>query len=289
MLQQIGSVPVSDGRHIAYQRSGSGPPLVLVHGTADDHTIWTPLLPALTQHFTVYAIDRRGRGGSSSTDSAAYAIEREFEDVAAVINATGEPAYLLGHSYGALCALEAAQQTRNLRRLVLYEPPFPLPPGSPISPPGTLEQMEALLKAGDREGTVLIFARDIAQLPEAEITAARSSPGWQATIAAAPTLTDEIRAVESYTFDPARFRHLTTPTLLMLGSATPPFLQAATNALAAALPNSQLTVLPDQGHLAMFTAPDLFTREVVQFLTEQRDAAVADAGQLAGRRKMPLR
>ena len=116
------SVTSKDGTPIAYWRSGDGPPLVLVHGTAADHHRWTPVLPAFEQHFTVCAVNRRGRGGSG--DSSDYAIEREFEDMAAVVDSLGEPANLLGHSYGALCALEAAPLTRHVRKLVLYEPPM---------------------------------------------------------------------------------------------------------------------------------------------------------------------
>src|SRR3712207_4033192 len=122
-----------DDTPIAYWRSGEGPPLVLVHGTAADHIRWTPVLPVFEQHFTVYAIDRRGRGGSD--DSGDYAIEREFEDIAAVVDSLGEPAFLLGHSYGALCALEAALLTRNVRKLMLYEPPMDASGGG-VNPPG---------------------------------------------------------------------------------------------------------------------------------------------------------
>jgi Alpha/beta hydrolase family len=91
---------------IACWRSGQGQPLVAVHATTADHSTWNPLLPALTAHFTVYAMDRRGRGGSG--DGSTYAIEREFEDVAAVVDSIGGPVNLLGHSYGALCSLEKA-------------------------------------------------------------------------------------------------------------------------------------------------------------------------------------
>src|SRR5262245_32171992 len=94
-----------DGTIIAVERSGMGPPLVLVHGTSADHTRWKPLLPRLEAHFTVCAVDRRGRGGSG--DAPGYSITLEFDDIAAVIDALGEPALLLGHSYGAVCSLEA--------------------------------------------------------------------------------------------------------------------------------------------------------------------------------------
>src|SRR5262245_15334434 len=97
-----------DGTPIGYERSGQGPPLILVHGTTADHSRWAPVLPALSERFTVSAVDRRGRGASG--DAPIYAIEREFEDVAALVDAVGGPVYLLGHSYGALCALEGARR-----------------------------------------------------------------------------------------------------------------------------------------------------------------------------------
>jgi pimeloyl-ACP methyl ester carboxylesterase len=98
-----------DGTPIAHQRSGIGAPLVLVHGTGGAYTRWEPILTALQTHFTVYAVDRRGRGESGDADT--YAIEREFEDIAAIVDSLGEPALLLGHSFGAICALEAALLT----------------------------------------------------------------------------------------------------------------------------------------------------------------------------------
>jgi pimeloyl-ACP methyl ester carboxylesterase len=263
------SIVAPDGTRIAYLRAGAGPPLVLVHGTADDHTIWTPLLPQLTERFTCYAIDRRGRGGSDATNSKTYAIEREFEDVAAVVDAIGEPAFLFGHSFGALCSLEAALRTDNLQKLVLYEPPILIPPGSTGGMEGAVARMETLFQEGDLEGVVLTFAREIAQLPEEMISAVRSSPSWQMVIALAPTIVYEVRAVEGYRFDPERFEQLTTPTLLLLGSESPPYMQAATEAVAAALPHNQQVVLQDQGHLAMETAPDLLANEVIQYLAEQ--------------------
>jgi len=148
-----------DGTPIAYHRRGSGPPLVLVHGTGAANALaWTAVLPALEEHFTIYAVDRRGRGDSG--DSVPYAIEREFEDIAAVVDATGEPANLLGHSFGALCALEAALRTRMVRRLVLYEPEIHPPAAAPF-PGEHIQLLAALLAAGDREG-VLVAQRGIA-------------------------------------------------------------------------------------------------------------------------------
>ena len=102
IVSQQKSVTSKDGTPITYWHSGKGPPLVLVHGTGVDHGRWAPVLPAFEQHFSACAVDRRGRGANG--DSEDYAIEREFEDIAAVVDWLGEPVILLGHSYGALCA-----------------------------------------------------------------------------------------------------------------------------------------------------------------------------------------
>src|SRR3954451_21108807 len=127
-----GTVMTEGGTPVAYWRYGKGPPLVLVHGTAADHSRWSPVLPALEERFTVYAVDRRGRGGSGDADD--YAVEREFEDVAAVVDSLGEPVNLLGQSHGGLCALEAALLSSGIRALVLYEPPFETA-GAEMNPP----------------------------------------------------------------------------------------------------------------------------------------------------------
>ncbi len=109
MDERIETVISADGTPIACWLSGSGPPLVLVHGTAADHVRWAPVLPALEERFAVIAIDRRGRGRSGDGDG--YAMEREFEDVAAVADWAGDETAVLGHSYGGNCALEAALLT----------------------------------------------------------------------------------------------------------------------------------------------------------------------------------
>jgi pimeloyl-ACP methyl ester carboxylesterase len=263
------TITSTDGTMIAYQRSGTGPPLVLVHGTTADHTRWAPVLPAFEQHFTVYALDRRGRGGSG--DAEPYAIEREFEDIVALVNSLEEPVFLLGHSYGALCSLEVALRTDHVRKLVLYEPPIPT--GIEIYPSEAVTKIQAKLDAGDREGAVTTFLQDIARVPAHEMDILRAAPNWPARVAAAHTVLREMRGSNEYVFEPARFTGLTTPTLLLLGGDSPAFLHAAIEAVHAALPDSQVVIMPGQQHTAMNTAPELFTREVLQFL--------AEAGQIA--------
>jgi pimeloyl-ACP methyl ester carboxylesterase len=255
-------VASKDGTPIAYAKSGRGPPLVLVHGTTADHTRWAPLLPELEKRFTVYAVDRRGRGGSG--DAPDYAFEREFEDVAAVVDGVGEPVFLLGHSFGAFCSLEAALRTRNLRKLVLYEPPIAA--GITIYPPGFRERLETMLAAGEKAGVVTTFFREIVRMPPAELTMLQSLPNWPARVAAAHTIPRELRVPELYAFQPTRFAEMRTPTLLLLGGDSPPFFKAAIDAVNKALPESRVVVMPGQQHTAMNTAPELFLREVLAFL-----------------------
>jgi pimeloyl-ACP methyl ester carboxylesterase len=257
------SVTSLDGTPIAYWRSGEGAPLMLVHGTAADHSRWAPVLPAFEQHFSVYVIDRRGRGGSGDSDD--YTIEREFEDVAAVVDSLKEPANLLGHSHGALCALEAALLTPNVRKLVLYEPPVHVA-GEKINPPGVVERLEALLEAGDRDGVVATTMREVAGAPPEAVEYMQSLPAWQARVAAAHTIPRELRAHEAYRFDPERFRDLRVRTLLLIGGESPATFEEAEKAVAEALPNCRLVVMPGQGHVAMDTGTELFVTEVLRFL-----------------------
>ena len=116
------AVVSQDGTPIAVSQSGEGPPLVLIHGAAADHNRWAPVLPGLEERFTVFAIDRRGRGRSG--DASDYALEREYDDVVAVVESAGDGASVLGHSYWGICAVEAALLTDRIRKLVLYEPPM---------------------------------------------------------------------------------------------------------------------------------------------------------------------
>lgn len=256
-----------DGTPIAFYRSGTGPPLILVHGSgAAIATAWTAF-PALEEHFSVVAVVRRGRGESG--DHPAYAIQREFEDIAAVADSIGEPANLLGHSFGGLCALEAALVTRNIRRLILYEPAIPFP-GQSIYAEGVIDRMQARLDAGDWEGVLTILYLEVARMSPDEFDQFRSSPAWPARVASAHTVTREARAEEGYIFDALRFKDLHTPTLLLTGADSPPFLNQATQALAPALPVCRTAVMPGQEHIAMYTAPELFVHEVVDFLKEGR-------------------
>lgn len=254
-----------DGTPITFYRRGKGQPLVLVHGSGGTNPVmgWTAVLPTLEEQFTIYAIDRRGYGESG--DSPTYSVEREFEDIAAVVDSIGEPVNLLGHSFGALCTLEAALLTSNLCKLVLYEPAIPLP-GIDLYPEGVIERLQALLDAGDREGVLTVVYREIAMMPSHDFEQLRSSATWPERLARANAVPRESRAEDSYRFDARRFSNMQTPTLLLLGGDSPNVLKLATETIASALPNSQIAVMPGQQHIAMVTAPELFASELVRFL-----------------------
>jgi pimeloyl-ACP methyl ester carboxylesterase len=259
------TIQSKDGTAIAYQRSGTGTPLVLVHGTLGSSRRW-PVLPALEKTFTVYAVERRGYGESG--DAAPYAIEREYEDIAALVNAIGnggDGVNLLGHSFGGLCVLEAALLTPRLSHLVVYEPSLLPVPGKALYPGDIIDRFESLLDAGDREAVVVTMFRELVNMPEHEIELLKASPVFPALVSAAHTVPRESRAEEAYRFEPERFKHFDVPTLLLLGGDSPEFFKTTIEKWHATLPNSRIVVLPGQ-HIAHYTAPDLFVETLQTFL-----------------------
>ena len=261
------TIKSSDGTLIAYEKTGEGPPLVLVHGTPDDHTYWEMVLPMLTKHFTTYTIDRRGRGKSG--DAAGYKLELEFDDVASVVDMIGQQVILLGHSHGGIVSLEAATRTNNLSKLILYEPPImnggEEPDNSLLD---AVANIEASLKEGKNEQALLLFQKELVGMPPEEIENERSTPYWQVTVNAAPTLPRELKAAAEYEFDATRFNGLSIPTLLLSGSESPSLFKEVTKILDETLPNSKIITLEGQEHDAARTAPDLFADKVIKFARE---------------------
>jgi pimeloyl-ACP methyl ester carboxylesterase len=180
-------VTSADGTSIGYDRRGSGPALLLVHGTTADHRRWAGISPRLEEHFTVYAMDRRGRGESG--DAPAYALMRGAEDVAAVAQDIDDAVSILGHSYGALCSLEAALLT-DVNRLILYEPPIPT--ATPLYPPGVPERMQSLIDSGEWEAALEVMFREVVRMPEHELEQYRRLPMWKVRVQLAPTISREM-------------------------------------------------------------------------------------------------
>lgn len=263
-----------DGTRIACWSAGSGPPVLLVHGGMADHTRWSEVSPLLEERFTVFTMDRRGRG--ESEDGLDYAMEREYEDIVAILESIGAPTTIVGHSYGAGCALGAALLTDRVERLVLYEPGIlegakGYYAGDRIA--AALRKAEKQLRAGETEPAMVTIFRDVIEMSDQEVEMVRSSPTWPQRVAAAHTVLREIREEAAYLFDPVRYRDLTVPTLLLTGSESYQIARGGTAALHDALPNSRVVVLQGQGHVAITTAPELFVREVMAFLSEPWRAA----------------
>lgn len=258
------TVTSRDGTPIAYWRSGAGQPLLLVHGATADHRRWDPILPRLEPYFAVYTMDRRGRGGSG--DAPDYSLAREGEDVAAVVEAVGGPAFVLGHSFGGRCCLEAALLTERIGRLILYEPPIrAAPPSAAVDAP---DRMQALMAGGAPEEALELFFREVAGLSAEELATVRRLPMWAGRVQIVPTIARELTIDRARPFDPARFTGLRRPALLLLGGNSPPYYRLALEQIHTALPDSRIVVLPGQGHVAMDSAPELFVAEVRRFLLE---------------------
>jgi pimeloyl-ACP methyl ester carboxylesterase len=251
-----------DGTGIGYRRIGAGPALLFVHGMTADHMSWARVSPYLEAHFSILAMDRRGRG--SSGDSPDYALRREVEDVVAIVQAVREPVRVLGHSFGGLLSLEAALLTDQIERLILYEPH--VPDIIPAPPPTLLTQIQANIDRGELESAMELFLREVASIPDHELEFYRQMPLWKARVPQAATIPREMLVDRSYRFDPGRFAGLHLPSMLLLGEDSPPFARQAVEAVASALPNSRIVVLPGQQHMAHHTNPELFAKEVLDFL-----------------------
>jgi pimeloyl-ACP methyl ester carboxylesterase len=247
------------GAGVSYDKYGSGPPLVLVHGSFSDHqTNWEFVKPLLAPSFTVHAIARRGRGDTDATDG--HGVEDESRDVAALIQSIDEPVFLLGHSYGAHAALAAAASVpERIRKLVLYEAPVPTLVAA------ALPRLEPLAQAEDWDGFAVTFFHEGLSVPMSELEALRDTELWAPIIADAPSSLRDLRALSRYDFTVERFRGLAVPIMLQIGAESPRDLYV-TDALAAALPDARIEALPGQAHEGMTTAPGMYAESVVRFL-----------------------
>jgi pimeloyl-ACP methyl ester carboxylesterase len=258
--RSIVRVTSKDGTPIAVECAGAGPSLVLVHGGTGDRTRWTPLFPLLTSRFTVCAMDRRGHGNSG--DSPDYTLQKEAEDVAAVVDSRPGAVFLMGHSYGGVAALEAAFLTNKISKLVLYEPPLQDRNHAAV---GT--KMERMIRAGEREQALVTFMREIVMISAGEVAMMRARPSWPRLVSSVEQQIRQVRALDEYRFDPKRVSVLKVPTLLLTGSRTAsPELKRAIRGLMDSLPNRSLVVFEGQEHNAMDAIPQQFAETLTNFL-----------------------
>jgi pimeloyl-ACP methyl ester carboxylesterase len=248
-----------DGVEISVQKAGSGPPLLLIHGALLNGALsWGAVTPKLAEHFTVYAMDRRGRAPSG--DAKEYSIENEADDIVRVVEAIGGPVVVLSHSYGALASLEALDRLDAVSHLILYEPPVALKPRDPA----IVAKLEQALEANDREQLVTVFLRDQIGVPPDVIARMAASPIWPIVLQISPTLPRETQGVNTYTPSPERLANWKTPTTLLLGSETVGLLRDAAFFVRDAIPGCRLVILEGQGHGAMLDAPEFFANKILE-------------------------
>ena len=228
-----------DGTSIAFEKSGNGPAIILVVGAFNDRAAGAPLAQFLERHFTVFNYDRRGRGESS--DTPPYAIEREFEDLDALIAQAGGSAFVFGYSSGAILALRAAAYGLDVSQLALYEPP---PTGARAGelPP----QLSALIAAGRQGDAVELFQTEAIGIPATVVAQMRNAPFRPALEKMAQTLVYEsiiLRALPAKLIASIRI-----PTLVIDGEESPGVMRHAAQSLAEALPDGRHRTLKGQGH-----------------------------------------
>jgi pimeloyl-ACP methyl ester carboxylesterase len=248
------TVTSKDGTTIAYDQAGTGPLLVLVDGALNSRSFGLngPLAPILADRFTVVTYDRRGRGDSG--DTPPYAVQREIEDLAAVIDVVGGPAYVYGISSGAGLALEAASAVpTKVAKLALYEPSFVVDGTRPPVPADAIQQVTDLLARNRRGAAVKLFLREDAQVPAMVVAVMPLMPAWGKLKAAAHTLPYDLTIMDGRQqgrpLPVGQWASLTAPTLVMAGGKSPAWLQNAALAVAQALPGATHQTLPGQTHI----------------------------------------
>jgi pimeloyl-ACP methyl ester carboxylesterase len=255
-MEQIQS---TDGTAIAVERTGTGPPLVLVHGVGSSHTVWDAVVPLLQEQATVYALDRRGHGASG--DGPTYALEREAEDLRAVLAWIGAPATLLGWSFGGRCALAAAVRMPQLGKLIVYEPSV-----RALLDPSLFERIDAFIAAGAREQAIIALLRGVTGMAPAEIERRQGLADWPEWVATVPFTVREWRAAHAAPFDVASATAIAAPTLVLVGGESPTPVKERMQTLATSLAHGRLGELSGQGHWAPQAAPELFAAAVRTFL-----------------------
>ena len=235
---------------------------MLVHGAAvDSPAAWSRVLPMLAERFTVSAMNRRGRQPSS--DAQLHNVWAEVEDLAAVAGSMPGPFTLMAHSFGALITLAGLDRLKNVKRLILYEPPvFEFPRGPRYQE--ILKWLDQALESGDREEVVTIFLRDQVGTDESNLARLRLSPIWAVFKKMADTLPREARVVNTFRVDLNLLSQWRVPATMLLGGQSPGEVRDGTMFICRSIRGCEVVILEGQGHSAMLSAPELFAAKVVE-------------------------
>jgi pimeloyl-ACP methyl ester carboxylesterase len=267
------TVTSKDGTKIAYDKIGHGSAVILVAGALCSRSFWSgpELAKLLARSFTVYNYDRRGRGDSG--DTKPYALEREIEDIEALIDEAGGSAYLYGHSSGAALALEAALRLGNkVKKLAMYEAPYNDEASAQRAWKEYIKQLTEAL-AADRRGDAVALFMELVGTPADQIEAMRHAPTWPMFEAIAPTLAYDHCAIlgEDGSVPSKRAASVIVPTLVMNGGASYAFMYDTARALSQAMPHAQLRTLEGQRH---DVDPKVLALVLVEFFTEEAAKAI---------------
>jgi pimeloyl-ACP methyl ester carboxylesterase len=237
-----------DGTTIAFDRLGKGKPIILVDGALCSRKFGPvpKLAPILAQEFTVFAYDRRGRGDSG--DTAPYSIEREIEDLTALIDAAGGSAFVWAMSSGAALALRASASGLNIKKLALYEPPFMVGKSGHRPPVDHEAQLKRFISSGQQGDAAKFFLRKMMGAPAIIVAIMRISPVWSKIKAVANTLPYDAAIMGDYSLPTGLLASVAVPTLVIGGEKSPEVLRNAVLAVADALPNAQHSLLKGQNH-----------------------------------------
>jgi pimeloyl-ACP methyl ester carboxylesterase len=242
----LDTVASADGTAIAFDRFGGGPPVIMTVGAFNTRSQTEPLARALAPRFTALNYDRRGRGDSG--DTAPYAVEREIDDIAALIAQAGGSAAAFGHSSGATLALKAAASGLPITRLVLYEPPFNTDDTDPPLPAGFAGELAGLVSAGRRGDAVELYQTRAVGIPPQVVAQLRHTPFRPGLEAIAHTLAYDAAIIGDRAMPAGLLAAVTVPALVITGEQSPPFLRNAAHTAAQTMPNGRLAVLPGQTH-----------------------------------------
>ena len=240
------TVASADGTVIAFDRYGSGPPVIMTVGAFNTRSQTEPLARALAPRFTALNYDRRGRGDSG--DTAPYSVEREIADIAALIEQAGGSASLFGHSSGATLALRAAASGLPITHLVLYEPPFNTDDNYPTLPADFAGELAELVSADRRGDAVELYQTKAVGIPQEMVAQMRHAPFRPGLEAIAHTLAYDAAIIGDRSMPGGLLASVTVPALVITGEQSPPFLRNAAHVAAQTLPNGKLAVLPGQSH-----------------------------------------
>jgi pimeloyl-ACP methyl ester carboxylesterase len=264
----VPQVTSKDGSAIAFDRAGQGPALILIEGAFRDRSGLAAHATVLSSHFTVYTYDRRGRG--ESDDTPPYAIEREIEDIGALIEEAGGSALVFGGSSGAVLALDAAARLSGITKLALYEPPFVVDDSRQPVPDGFVDQLQELIASGRPGDAAEAYMTVGANIPATAVAEMRSAPFWPSVEAVAHTLIQDATIMDDTMVGRPlpvdRWANVTMPALVIDGSASPAWFHSAAQALVQTLPNAQRQTLEGQAH---DVTPDALAPLLKQFFTAQ--------------------